>query len=372
MTAFFRQRDEFLDWLADRALPLFAKAGSDPAGGFYEALDHNGAPLPGLNRRVRVQARQAYSFARAEGLALGSYRANSDHGWRALIDLCSADPNTGRFYHIMNADGSVHASHQDTYDHTFVLLATAERIIRYADPEALKIEGAVQGFLESLREPTGGFAERSPSVETPRRQNPHMHLFESSLQRLEAGDSAFARQTIREVLELFQTKFWDRQTSVLREFFTTQWDHCPNSGDIIEPGHMVEWVWLLDQEGSSEIELLETLMQRARELGKHPELGLLADKVDLKTGKTSGTFRLWGQAEHIRACIVLARRTKQEYWLNEAAALLSQFRQFYLAGPIVGGWFDQLDEAGSPVSTNMPCSTLYHLMTLASELYVTR
>src|SRR5258708_32005588 len=58
-------------WLADAALPLWAKAGWDAGGGlFQEALSVEGVPAD-LPRRSRAQARQVFVFASAANAGLG-------------------------------------------------------------------------------------------------------------------------------------------------------------------------------------------------------------------------------------------------------------------------------------------------------------
>lgn len=85
MTLDFKARLQ--NWLQDQALPLWTGAGVDPATGtVWEALDHNGLPCVEMPRRLRVQARQAYSFAMSgdpahQALALRLFRFAMDQGF---------------------------------------------------------------------------------------------------------------------------------------------------------------------------------------------------------------------------------------------------------------------------------------------------
>ena len=56
------------DWLFGQALPLWAQAGIDAEGRFFEKLDFDARPIIGRPRRTRVQARQVYVFAEAAAL----------------------------------------------------------------------------------------------------------------------------------------------------------------------------------------------------------------------------------------------------------------------------------------------------------------
>src|ERR1700730_10871881 len=113
--------------MIDHSLPLWSSEGWDQAaGGFVEKLDNKGRADRAAPRRVRVQARQIYSFAKAA--ELGWYPQGRDIALKGLeYLLAKAKGPDGRagFVHVLEADGSVRDSLRDTYDHAFVLLALA-------------------------------------------------------------------------------------------------------------------------------------------------------------------------------------------------------------------------------------------------------
>lgn len=367
---FERARDRFLAWCAEDALPLFRDKGHDPLGGYFEALSHDGEPLRDGHKRLRVQARQAWSFARAEqlGLMTGG-RDASDHAWRFMIDkgLRRLEGGPASFIHVFNRDGSVKSDRRDSYDHAFVLLASAERRLRYGDPEADEVDAVVEQFFESVRRAEGGFGEGIPSA-LPRRTNPHMHLFEASLLRRQAGPWAFSDGVVREIAGLWDRVFWDEKNKALLEFFDDDWNPHPDKGMTIEPGHMVEWLWLLHEGNHGHQSLLTTLFDAAREHGLSSEHAVLVDTVDLHTGERANGARLWGQTEHIRAAVVLARMTNEERYFELASELLENLHRHYLCSTVRGGWIDRLGCTGKPLSDRMPSSLLYHVLTLADEL----
>ena len=75
-------------WLFGSALPLWWALGADhQGGGFHEALDFDGAPT-NAPRRARVQARQAYAYAKAGALGWpGPWRTAAEHAWTAFDPL---------------------------------------------------------------------------------------------------------------------------------------------------------------------------------------------------------------------------------------------------------------------------------------------
>jgi mannose/cellobiose epimerase-like protein (N-acyl-D-glucosamine 2-epimerase family) len=116
----------FAQWGLQTALPFWAAHGWDDVhGGFLESLALDGSPIRGEARRVRVQARQIYVFARAE-----------HEGWFAGLDLAEAaaslllqrawqaDGKPG-WAHLLTDQGAVANPVRDLYDHAFILLALA-------------------------------------------------------------------------------------------------------------------------------------------------------------------------------------------------------------------------------------------------------
>ena len=164
-------------------MPLWAARGYDKArGGFYETLDFSGAPVDGQPRRVRVQARQIHTFSHT---AL--------HGWRDGAEALAAEgfeyflsracPNGGArgCAHLLSDDGDIIDDRRDLYDQAFLLLACAARWRAARDRRALDLADRTIAFMDrELASPHGGWLE-SDRRETPRRQTPHMHLFEAFL-----------------------------------------------------------------------------------------------------------------------------------------------------------------------------------------------
>ncbi len=113
--------------MIDRSLPLWACKGWDSSrGGFVERLDISGTLDDAAPRRVRVQARQIYCFAKAA--ELGWFPEGRELAMKGLAYLLSkAKGPDGRpgYVHLLDADGAVLDPLRDTYDQAFVLLALA-------------------------------------------------------------------------------------------------------------------------------------------------------------------------------------------------------------------------------------------------------
>jgi mannose-6-phosphate isomerase len=359
-------------FMREACLPMWSRRARDHRGGFYEALAPDGAPLTDRIKRFRVQPRQAYAFAHASFLGwTETGRSASDHAFAFTLEagtddrtLMGDDPFTG-FVHLLTPEGGVEDARRDTYDHAFVLLACAWRMIAFGDEQARRVAERTLSFLDTLRQPDGSYLEGVPA-RLPRRQNPHMHLFEAFMALDRAGFEG-ARERAADIRRLLAERFWDGR--VLREFFAENWSLDPERSHRVEPGHMAEWCWLLDQwqdaSGEDESEMIAALYRAAEEAGLSED-GWLVDEADADGGNRRTTRRLWCQAEYAKAALVLARRGDGEA-ADKAGRLIERMLTSYFSAPLAGGWNDQYDEAGRVVSEDMPTSTLYHVVSLAAE-----
>ncbi len=146
--------------MIEHSLPLWSGEGWDPAaGGFVERLDIEGRADRAEPRRVRVQARQIYSFAKAA--QIGWYPEGREIAMRGLdYLLAKAKSPDGRpgFVHLLGPDGSTINAMRDTYDHAFVLLALSTV---YQLSNDAQVRGEIESLLafidRDLRSPHGGF-----------------------------------------------------------------------------------------------------------------------------------------------------------------------------------------------------------------------
>lgn len=339
-------------WLLEDALPLWRGVGVDDAGfGVFEALDHAGAPLADLAKRLRVQARQVYVFA-AAAAHLGTDDAALARRLFEETMRVGLTETGGRLVQTTDRAGTPLSTPHDLYDLTFMILADAT--LRMADGNSGPNE-ALWSALERLRAPRGWREAEAEAPRNRRRQNPHMHLFEASLAQMEAGDDRY-RAVAAACLDLFRTVFLG-DDGVLLEYFDD--DLAPVAeGQATEPGHMAEWIFLLDWwerlTGAPAGVDLAALFRRA-ETGRDAS-GFLIDAVTpLRT-----TRRLWPQTEYLKAALVMARRGAAPPAL--ADEIVEAIFVTYLSTPTPGGWWDQFDKGGALVSSTMPASTFYHLM----------
>lgn len=365
---------EFTDLVQHRALAMWASRGWDDANdSCYEALDPSGAPLADQPKRTRVQLRQIYVYAHAHSMGL----RDSEALVTTLFDFLSIDAlsktSPGCAY-LLSPSGQALDQTRDLYDQAFLILAAAWSYRAFGKQEYLTIAEETARFLDDvLKAPNGGWYESDREIGPQagrRRQNPHMHLFEAFLALFEATQNDHWLSKAREILNLFEVHFYDPETECLLEFFSADW--APLHGDMqaVEPGHMLEWSWLLAQyqrlSGVDYSHLSFQLLSKGITLGLNAKTGLIYNVVEPDGRVSDSAHRLWPQTEYIKALIASIENgnTAAAPHLDEAAqALLTHF-----SSPISDDlWIERVDADGAPIDSRTAASSFYHMFCAAAE-----
>ncbi|QPF82940.1 AGE family epimerase/isomerase [Bradyrhizobium genosp. L] len=355
--------------IIERALPLWSTVGwDDTAGGFIERLHQDGSADRAAPRRVMVQARQIYCYAKAA--QLGWYpdgRAIALKGLEDLLAKAKAPDGRPGFVYSLTPDGAVLDPLRDTYGHAFVLLALATVYGLDQDAQIRAEIDALLAFLDTqLRSPHGGFQEGLPPS-MPRRQNPQMHLFEAMIACFDATHDLSFQNRAGEFFALFLASLYDKQTRVLGEYFEEDWSKIPPVS--VEPGHLAEWVWLL--KGFERITGCPTGRHRGELLAsalryRDAATGCLVDEGTAEGGIRRDSRRLWPQTELAKAWIAQAESGENGAADEARAALLLLERQ-YLNHQVAGGWYDQFDRNGNSLIATIPASSFYHVLCAVTE-----
>ena len=73
-----------------------------------------------------------------------------------------------------------------------------------------------------------------------------MHLLEANIAAFAATQDERFLDQARDIVDLFRTRFFDGVT--LAEFFAEDWRRAEGEdGRVVEPGHQLEWAWILAQ-----------------------------------------------------------------------------------------------------------------------------
>lgn len=355
--------------MIEYSLPLWAGRGWDSArGGFVERLGADGAPDCEAPRRLLVQARQIYCFAKAA--QLGWYPAGREVALNGLeYMLAKARRSDGKpgFVSSLAADGSVVSAYRDTYDHAFVLLALATVYQLDHDSQVRTEIDSVLEFLDGdLKSEHGGYLEGKPTT-FPRRQNPHMHLFEAMIALFDATHESAFQNRAGEIFCLFVMHFYDPKMQILSEYFEDDWSKILPAR--IEPGHQAEWVWLL--KGFERITGCPTTKYRSALLRsamryRDVRTGCLVDEGDVEGRITKSSGRCWPQTEIAKAWMAEAEAGDLGA-AEEARLALVRLERYYLRHPVRGGWHDRFDSSDDADRAPILASSFYHVLCAIAE-----
>lgn len=352
------------DWLRI-ALPLWSGAGIDPrTGGFIEALDPAGVPVTGIPRRFRVQARQVYVYADAairHGDTAARDKAAAAFDWAARTYW----DRDGGWVFSVDDGGTVLDATRDAYEQAFAIFAAAWLLRAAPDSGAKAWIDRTWDFLDRrLASAQGGYSEALPA-RLPRRQNPHMHLLEACLACFDTTDDQAYLDRARGIYDLFRRHWFDPGHGILGEYFGEDWQ--PVAEQKFEPGHHMEWAWLLQRlRERTGLETAEAavLHATAERHGRAAD-GLLIEECAPDGTPLLATKRAWPQTEDIKGQLALYERTGDVGCLDRAAAAVGRLLDRYLRPN--GTWQDRLDADGRGMTANAPASTLYHVVLALNE-----
>jgi mannose/cellobiose epimerase-like protein (N-acyl-D-glucosamine 2-epimerase family) len=362
---------ELKRWMIEDALPLWAGAALNAeTGAPYESLLPDGTPDRGAVIRSRVLARQIYVLSHAAVIGWrpqGGTEALGIFDW--LMKKVHAPDGQPGFVHRILPDGTTVDGRRDTYDHAFMLLAFAWLARATGEKRVSAALEQTLSFVDQTLTLADGTLREDGDNSLPRRQNPHMHMFEAMMGLHVALGREDALPRAGRLLDVIKEHFIEESTGTLGEFFTPDLQPVEGAaGQSTEPGHMAEWTWLLRTHerlrAMASGELPDIMLAQA--LKSLDRDGLLIDEADRLGLPLRATRRLWPQTELAKALIAQAEIGRSG---AEAGALraLQALKRLYLDPAPKGGWVDQLDPSGAIISDRMPASSLYHVFVAIVE-----
>jgi mannose/cellobiose epimerase-like protein (N-acyl-D-glucosamine 2-epimerase family) len=360
-------------FVRQRSLRLWATSGFDEHERcFYERLDFNGDPIGDLPRRLMVQARQIAVYARCS--LLNWYTDGDQCAHRAFETACqryrSPDGSPGWVFSI-HPDGSIADSTRDLYAHAFVLYMLAWMHKLTSDRAVLALADATLSEVDRIFAGGGaGYLSKVPGPTNIREQNPHMHLFEALLALAETSGAERYLARATTIVNLFDNVLVDSGIGTVREMFDASWrPQQPSGSNLVEPGHHMEWSWLLREwerlAGGTVDDRVGRLCAHATTFGIDPVNGLVRASVREDGKIISTAARVWPQTEAIRA--LCSEDSKGVMWPGLIAAITDNLFRVHLRAKLNGGWIDQTNEAGELAVGYMPASTHYHLVGAAID-----
>ena len=359
-------------WMHDEAMPLWWAECRLDNGAFYEAIGFDGKPVASDIARVRVQARQIFSMALAWklGWRKKSLPKKLEKSIRRFSETClGAEGLPGMLVNIET--GKLTDPQPNLYVTAFTLLGLAQsrKVLggQAVDPGLHELLDAID---KHLAHPEGnGYRERLPA-NTIRLQNPHMHFFESLLCLYKVTKDPAVQDRAEALLGFVQDTFFDQDSCVVQEKVNPTLEMTASE---YEPGHSMEWVWLLGWRARLFKVPLDPYAVRL--YGHYCSAGIAEGRtpmgltVDHKPVDPS--CRLWSQTESLKAHLTMAEMGPTELRLaalERAAACAEAILDKWLSTDLDGGWIDHFDADGQPIAPDIPASMYYHIFGAVMEL----
>jgi mannose-6-phosphate isomerase len=353
------------DWFTGSALPLWIDRGWDrAAGGFYEHLDFAGEPILSVPRRLTVQGRQIFTYAHAIMRGWSGGREQVQTAFDSMIARYRSPDGRPGYVFTVDSAGAIVDSNRDFYAHAFVALAASAYYQLTGDSQAIAIADQTLAYLdEALSLPNGGYLDSAPNPPARLRQNPHMHLFEALLALHRATGNAAYLARAGEIFGYFKTRFFQPELGILAEFFERDWSPQGGALAIWEPGHHLEWSWLLAEyqtaTGTPTAPWIDALLDKAYAGGIFPP-ALIVEEIRGDGFLLKKSCRTWPLTEAIKAQAVRLEAGDPAAG-DRLIAAIDWMIDRHFSETIPGLWRDQFTEDGKLVPDYVPASTLYHI-----------
>lgn len=344
-------------------------AGSRLAGGGFGWLGDGGETLPDEPLHTYVNARMTYVFSVAALRGRNDLLPLVDHGLAALRRPLR-DPIHGGWF-----PSAPHAGHtptqKTTYDHAFVLLASAAATAAGRPSAAALLEEVGDVILGRLWSAEQGLAVDSCDrgwrhVEPYRGANANMHLVEAFLATADATGDRVWRDRALGIAERLVHTHAEPSRWRLPEHFDSDWQVLPEHNrdrpaDPFRPygstvGHWLEWARLLVQlhlAGAPRpwlIPTAEALLAAAADQGWGVDGAPgLVYTVDADGRPVVRTRMHWVHAEAIAAASMLGRVTGNPAALSWLPIWADFVRDHFL-DQVGGSWHHELSPDNRPAS----------------------
>ena len=360
-----RAVDRLRTWLVDSALPLWIDRGfDDQSGGFHERLDFDARPMTHVPRRLTVQARQIFVYGRAILRGWSNDTAKVGRAFDARVSRYHRPDGAPGFVFSVDGAGRIVNARRDLYGHAFVLFAAAAYYRLTGDAQSIALADETLAFIDAtMAAPNGGYFDRASDPPDILRQNPHMHLFEAFLALFEATGRGDFLDRAHRVFNDLRTKFFQPASGTLPEYFDLDWKPIGGAKAAWEPGHHMEWAWLLSEYerlgGVPVGDLADMLMLVAYRDGVFPA-GIIVDEVAGDGIVLKKSHRSWPLAEAAKAQAVRLK-SRDPLVAHRLASAVDGLYNRHLSGLMPGLWFDHFDADDVLLPDYVPASTLYHI-----------
>src|SRR5437763_7843181 len=160
-----------------------------------------------------------------------------------------------------------------------------------------------------------------------------MHLFEGLLSLWSASKEPRYLAQAGAMFELFASRFFLPASGVLCEYFDDDLNPAAGiSGQIVEPGHHYEWIWLLrwyERESGKPVQrYVDGLYGHADRYGYDQE-GMIVDEALIDGSHRVASHRTWPVTEALKANVVEAAAGRKQAAERALALVNMLFERFF-------------------------------------------
>src|SRR5258708_7250219 len=173
------------------------------------------------------------------------------------------------------------------------------------------------------------------------------------------------------MMSIYTELLRSRDGSKVLEHFDENGQPVAARGNLIEPGHLYEWYWLVNEYADiADLPAYRAtctpIMAWADRWGVDPGAGGIYDMVDTGGNVVSNRKRIWPVTECIKALVTLARISRGEQSYKTLSHWIKFIGEKYCT--VDGAWHEYLNQSLKPDCDYMPMSTPYHVGMAALEV----
>jgi mannose/cellobiose epimerase-like protein (N-acyl-D-glucosamine 2-epimerase family) len=356
---------------------LCATRGWEEAHGrSVERLMADLTPAPIGYRRGMVAGRQLFFFSHAYRLTMDPiYEDRARHLYADLLNHFW-DKTNGGWYFSVDDDNAARDTTKDLYGHAFIMFGLAHYAAIFSDTDAFNWQLQTNELVHRhFRLPGGWFAPSTTRdwviLGRNLEQNPHMHLLEAYLSAYGATQDEALLKCGTEIISIYTEMLRTRDGTKVLEHFDENGQPAAGGGNLIEPGHLYEWYWLLNE--YADIAGLPAyratcapIIDWADRWGGDSDSGGIYDLVDSDGNVVSSRKRIWPVTECIKALATLVRISGSEQSKGSLAQWIKFIQERYCTKD--GAWHEYLNRNLRPDCDYLALSTPYHVAMAALEV----
>ena len=363
------KKEQFWEHLTQNLIPFWNRMEDAVYGGFYGAMDQKLQVDQEADKGVILNSRILWFYSAAYGLIRDEeLRRKAEHAFRFLKEKCY-DKRRGGVYWSVHFDGRPADMTKHTYNQAFAIYALAEYYMATGDGDSLLLAYELyrtieekcrdeDGYLEAFREdftPDDNNEKLSENgVMAGRTMNTLLHVLEAYTNLYRADHYEPVADKLREIIDLFETKVYDRERGRLQVFFDLEYHSLI---DLYSYGHDIEASWLLDRAA-------EVLEDEAYTRKIHAMTNVLARQVkkhaydekvhalfnECENGVDDKQKIWWVQAESVVGFYNAFQKDpgqEEAQGFAQAAADIFDFIRQKLVDPRCGEWYESIRPDGS-------------------------